>query len=160
MVSCVFAGSFDPVTNGHLDLIRRCAGVFERVTVTLMVNIHKAGTIPPQARLAILEKVCAPFENVRVDQWSGLLTDYMRERGERVLVRGLRSGAEFDQEYASFLMNRQLYPPFETLYWPVHPSVAGLSSGAVREIAHFGGDIRSLVPEAAAEEISRWLSKE
>ena len=84
MVSCVFPGSFDPVTRGHLDLISRASRIFDRVTVTVMVNIHKAGAISPEQRVALLRKACSPYENVRVEKWDGLLADYMRKKEEKV----------------------------------------------------------------------------
>ena len=159
MVSCVFPGSFDPVTKGHLDLIKRAASLFDRVTVTVMVNINKKGCIPPDQRVSMLKKVCAPYPNVCVDRWEGLLADYMEQKGEKIIIRGLRSSAEFDHEFVSFSANKLLNKQAETLFLPCDPALNGISSSAVREIAAFGGDIRSFVPDAVAEEIRFCLSK-
>ncbi|MBR5961174.1 MAG: pantetheine-phosphate adenylyltransferase [Clostridia bacterium] len=159
MVSCVFPGSFDPVTKGHLDLISRAAGLFDRVTVTVMVNISKKGSIPLEKRLSMLRKICEPYPNVRVDSWNGLLADYMDQENEKIILRGLRSSAEFDHEFVSCSANKLLNSRIETIFLPCDPAMNGISSSAVKEIAAFGGDIRSFVPEAVAEEIRLCLSK-
>ena len=159
MVSCVFPGSFDPVTKGHMDLISRAAALFDRVTVTVMVNISKKGSIPAEKRVSILKKACEPYPNVRVDSWNGLLADYMDQKGERIIIRGLRSSAEFDHEYVSYSANKLLNEQAETIFLPCDPKLNGVSSSAVREIAAFGGDISSFVPEDVAEEIRSCLSK-
>ena len=159
MVSCVFPGSFDPVTVGHLNLISRAAALFDRVTVTVMHNVHKAGTISPEERTEMLRKITAGFPNVTVEKWDGLLADYMHMKGERILVRGVRNSAEFEQEALSAAANRMLNPEFETLFLCAEPSLAGVSSSAVREISAFGGDIGSFVPGMLKKEITDLLSK-
>lgn len=159
MVSCVFPGSFDPVTKGHLDLIARAASLFDQVTVTVMVNISKKGSIPPEKRVSMLQKICKPYPNVRVDSWSGLLADYMEQNKEKIIIRGLRSSAEYDHEFVSCSANKMLNSHIETLFLPCDPAMNGISSSAVKEIAAFGGDISAFVPEAVAEEIRRCLSK-
>ncbi len=158
MTSCVFPGSFDPVTRGHMDLIRRAAGLFDRVTVTVMINIHKRGTFSPEERIRLLEKACAGLNNVRVDRWNGLLADYMREKGEKCVLRGARSAGEFEGEIAASAINGQLNPGMETLLMPASGAWAELSSSTVREIAAFGGDVRPFVPECVAEEIAGALA--
>ena len=159
MVSCVFPGSFDPVTKGHVDLISRAASLFDRVTVTVMVNISKKGSIPPAKRVSMLKKVCKAYPNVIVDSWDGLLADYMKQKGEKIILRGLRSSAEFDHEIVSCSANRLLNPEAETMFLPCDPEMNGISSSAVKEIYAFGGDIGPFVPEAVAEEIRTCLSK-
>ena len=158
MSSCVFPGSFDPVTRGHMDLIRRACAVFDRVTVTVMVNIHKQGSLSPEKRVELLRKACAGIENVRVDRWDGLLADYLRQTGERCVVRGARGITEFDAEIASAAASRMLNPDMETLLLPASGEYACVSSSAVREVAAFGGDIRPFVPEKIAEEIAFLLA--
>ncbi len=158
MVSCVFPGSFDPVTRGHMDLIGRAARVFDHVTVTLMVNIHKKSAIDTETRLALLRKACASYPNVTVDSWKGLLADYMRERNEKILIRGIRGGTELDSELQSAAASRMLNDGYEVLFLPCAPEYSGISSSAVREIAAFGGNIRAFVPETVTEEICALLS--
>ena len=159
MSSCVFPGSFDPVTAGHLDVIRRAAAVFDTVRVTVMINMNKQGTIPVEDRIRILRKACRQFPNVQVDQWDGLLADYMRTHGEKILIRGVRGGAEFEHEYTSAVMNRMLNDQFETFLIPSDPKWSAVSSSAVREISAFGGEIKGLVPDACLKDIREILSK-
>ena len=160
MSSCVIPGSFDPVTLGHMDLIRRAAGIFDRVTVVVMVNIHKQGTFSPEERVALLEKACRKEPRVRVDRWEGLLSEYMRRQGERTVVRGVRNGTEYDTEVAAAQANRMLNPGMETLLMPAGDGNQWISSSAVREIAAFGGDYQSWIPSECVEEIGRRLSKQ
>ena len=160
MNSCVFPGSFDPPTVGHMDLIRRAASLFDQVTVTIMVNVRKKNAIPAETRVRILRKACAEYSNVRVERWDGLLADYMREKGERIVLRGVRSVSEFVQEYDQAQINRRLFDGMETMLIPSDPVLSSVSSSAVRELAAFGGDISPYIPEAAREEISDALSNE
>ncbi len=158
MTECVFPGSFDPVTKGHMDLIRRTAGLFDRVTVTVMVNIHKQGTFSPEERIRLLEKACREYSSVRVERWDGLLADYLKEKGVKCVIRGVRSTGEFEGEIGAAAVNRMLNPEMETLLMPASEEYAGLSSSAVREIAAFGGDVRPFVPDVIAEEIAAALA--
>ena len=151
-------GSFDPVTRGHMDLIRRTAQLFDRVTVVVMVNIHKQGTFSTEERVELLRKACRSEANVRVEQWEGLLSEYMRKTGERTVVRGVRNGTEYDGECSAAQANRMLNPRMETLLMPAGDGYQWISSSAVREIAAFGGDIREFIPRECAEEIIRKLS--
>lgn len=159
MVSCVFPGSFDPPTRGHLDLIARAASMFDRVTVVVMVNVNKMGSIPIQARMDMLGRICRKYPNVAVESWNGLLTEYLRSHRKRIIIRGVRSGAELEHELPSAEANRKLFSKAETLYLPTSPPLACVSSSAVREIASFGGDISAFVPEEITEEILSYLSK-
>ena len=160
MISCVFPGSFDPVTKGHLDLIARAAAMFDHVTVAVMINIRKAGTIRPEDRIRMLRKVCGVYPNVSVERWDGLLADYMSEKKEKIIIRGIRDGAELERELQAASANRMLNSGIETVFLPCSPGMNGISSSAGREIAAFGGDIRSFVPAELTEEIESLLSKE
>ena len=159
MVSCVFPGSFDPVTKGHLNLISRASGLFDHVTVTLMVNIQKNGAIPAEKRIALLQKACRAYGNVSVDRWDGLLADYMREKNERIIIRGLRGTEELEHEIHAAAANGMLNDRMETVFLLTDPALTGISSSAVREIAAFGGDISAFVPDGLTEEIASLLSK-
>ena len=160
MSSCVFAGSFDPVTSGHMDVIARASAIFDKVIVTVMINVNKQCTFPVKNRISMLKKACGRFPNVEVDRWDGLLADYMRERGMKILIRGIRSCSEFEHEYASAVINRGLNDQFETLLIPSDPAFGAVSSSTVREVARFGGDLRGLVPDELVKDIGRILSKE
>ena len=159
MSSCVFPGSFDPVTNGHMDVIRRAAAVFDTVRVIVMINVNKQGAVPVCDRIRLLKKACRRLPNVQVDQWDGLLADYMREKGEKVLIRGVGGSAEFEHEYTAAVMNRMLNDQFETFLIPSDPKWSAVSSSAVREIAAFGGEIKGLVPDTCLKDIREVLSK-
>ena len=158
MTSCVFPGSFDPITKGHLDLIKRASAIFDQVTVTVMNNIQKKGAVPIEKRVKLLQKACAAFSNVAVDRWDGLLADYMAEKNERIIIRGIRSAAELDSELQTCAANKLLNQRIETIFFPCDPSTSGISSSAVREIAAFGGNIKDFVPEELTEEIRSLLS--
>ena len=160
MVSCVFPGSFDPVTAGHVHLISRAAAVFDRVTVAVMINIHKTGVIPVEKRMELLRTACSCIPNVQIVSWDGLLSDFMKNNNERIVIRGVRNSAEFDQECSSCQINRILNSNFETLLIPSDPEYSGLSSSAVREIASFGGNIEPFVPAGLSEEITSLLSND
>ncbi|MBR2853830.1 MAG: pantetheine-phosphate adenylyltransferase [Clostridia bacterium] len=159
MSSCVFPGSFDPVTAGHMDIISRASAIFDRVHVTVMVNVNKQGCFPAEDRVRLLQKACARYGNVEVDRWEGLLAEYMREHRERILIRGVRSCSEYEHEYTAALLNRRLNEQAETLLIPADPALSAVSSSAVREIAGFGGEIRGLVPDECLKDIQRMLSK-
>ena len=159
MSSCVIPGSFDPVTRGHMDLIHRAAALFEKVTVVVMVNIRKTGTFTPEERVRMLQAACRYEKNVQVEMWDGLLSDYMWEKRETTVVRGVRSGTEYDSEMISAQANRMLNPRMETLLMPATEGYTWISSSAVKEIAAFGGDIREFLPRECAEEIIERLAK-
>ena len=158
MNSCVFPGSFDPVTKGHMNLIARASTMFDQVNVAVMINPQKKGKIPVNKRVELLRKACASLPNVRVESWNGLLADYMTERHLCIVIRGVRSGAELEQELQTNWANRLLNQSIETVLIPADPSMAGISSSAVKEIASFGGEISAFVPECVAEEIAGYLS--
>ena len=159
MVSCVFPGSFDPVTKGHMDLIGRASGLFDHVTVTIMVNIAKKSAIPLKERIRLLEKACREYPNVDVECWEGLLAEYMTVKNERIVIRGVRNTPEFEQEITAACANKMLNSSVETILIPTDPALAGISSSAVREIASFGGDISAFVPKALIKDIETLLSK-
>lgn len=159
MVSCVFPGSFDPITKGHLNLISRASSLFDQVTVTVMNNIYKNGTVPVEKRVELIRKACADYPNVSVERWDGLLADYMKNKNERIIIRGIRDAAEMNSEMQSCAANKLLNQNIETIFLPCAPSLSGISSSAVREIAAFGGNIKEFVPEQLTEEICRLLSK-
>ena len=160
MNSCVFPGSFDPVTIGHMNIISRAAAAFEKVNVVVMINVSKAGSLPVHQRIKLLKKACALFPNVFVEEWDGLLAEYMREHNERILIRGVRNCAEFEHEYNSALINGKLNDQIETFLMPSDPLLSVVSSSMVREIAGFVGDISEFVPAECKKDIMKLLSKQ
>ena len=155
---CVFPGSFDPVTNGHLDLIRRAASLFDEVVVAVLHNPAKTGVFTVEKRLELLGKACEGMPNVRFDSFEGLLVDYMRAKGARIVIRGLRGVRDFESECQMAQLNHQMLPEMETFFLTTSPEYMHISSSAVREIGMFGGDVSPYVPGVIAEEIACLLN--
>jgi pantetheine-phosphate adenylyltransferase len=149
----VCPGSFDPVTNGHLDIVSRAAGLFDEVVVATGVNASKNRLFTPDERLEMLREVCAPYPNVRVAGFSGLLTDFCRAEGIAAIVKGLRAVSDFDYELQMAQMNASLAPGLETVFVPTAPEYSFLASSLVKEVAAFGGDVSSLVPPSVHERL-------
>lgn len=157
MRTAVYPGSFDPVTNGHLDIIRRGATLFDRVIVAVLHNPSKQGWFPVDRRLEMLRRVCADLPNVQVDSFQGLLVDYIRQIEADVILRGLRSTADFESELSMAQLNRSMFAQAETLFLPASPQHLYTSSSAVREIGRFGGDVTPFVPSCIAQEVAEAL---
>jgi pantetheine-phosphate adenylyltransferase len=138
-------GSFDPVTNGHIDIIARASTLFDEVVVAVGVNQSKKRMFTPDERIAMLTEACADFPNVRIDSFDGLLTDFCRERDVVAIVKGLRAVSDFDYELQMAQMNSSL-ADIETVFVPTSPEYSFLASSLVKEVATFGGDVSSLVP--------------
>lgn len=154
---CVYPGSFDPVTNGHLDLIQRGAALFPELVVAVLHNPGKAGRFPIEQRLDMLRRACAHLPNVRFDRFDGLLVDYMKKLDAGIVLRGLRAVTDFESEFQMAQLNHQMAPDVETLFLVTSPEHAYLSSSAVREIGLFGGDIAPFVPACIAQDVQRAL---
>jgi pantetheine-phosphate adenylyltransferase len=143
----VCPGSFDPVTNGHVDVITRAAALYDELVVAVLVNPGKAGLFSVEERMELLRDAVAGLGNVTVDSFQGLLVDYCRSHDIPVIVKGLRAVSDFEYELQMAQMNREL-AGIETLFVPTAPQVGHLSSSLVKQIATFGGDVSSLVPKA------------
>jgi pantetheine-phosphate adenylyltransferase len=147
----VFPGSFDPLTNGHVDIILRSTHLFERVLVAVLVNAEKQPLFTAEERVAMVREVFREYSNVDVDSFDGLLVEYARARRASAIIRGLRAVSDFEYEFQMALMNRQLHPSLETVFLVPALDLTYLSSSLVREVARFGGDVGALVhPEVAA----------
>lgn len=146
MVKVVCPGSFDPVTNGHLDIIERAASLFEEVTVAVLVNESKTGLFALDERLDMLSEVTLRYGNVKVDTFTGLLVDFCQERGITAIVKGLRAVSDFDYELQMAQMNGSL-TDVDTVFLPTSPEYSFLASSLIKEVAKHGGDVSGLVPE-------------
>jgi pantetheine-phosphate adenylyltransferase len=155
---CVCPGSFDPVTNGHLDVIERASRLYDEVTVGVLVNVSKHGLFEVDERIAMLREVTAELGNVTVDSFQGLLVDYCRERDIPVVVKGLRAVSDFDYELQMSQMNNRL-TGLETLFVATNPEYSFLSSSLVKEVATWGGDVSGLVPEPVLRRLRERLSR-
>jgi pantetheine-phosphate adenylyltransferase len=148
-------GSFDPITVGHMDVIRRASALYDHVVVAVGANLKKKPRLSAEERARLIEKVTGRLENVSVEVMEGLLVTFAREQGARVVVKGLRAGSDFESEFQQAQLNRMLYPEFETVFIMAAAEHSFLSSSAVREIASYGGDIRRLVPDEIQEIVRR-----
>ena len=143
----IYPGSFDPVTNGHLDLIERASKLFGHLVVAILLNPEKDGPFfPVPERVEMLKEVVGHLPNVEVDTFKGLLVDYARRKDARVIVRGIRAVSDYEFELQMALMNRQLAPGLETVFMLPAQAYSYLSSRLVREVASLGGSIKELVP--------------
>lgn len=145
MRRAVYPGSYDPVTNGHLDIIERAAGLFDEVVVAVLVNKSKKSLFTVDERLDMLREVTTQYPNVRIDSWHGLLVDYCRDHGIGAIVKGLRAISDFDYELQMAQMNQRL-SGVETLFMSTNPLYSFLASSLVKEVATYGGDVSNLLP--------------
>lgn len=146
MRRAVCPGSFDPVTNGHLDVFARAANQFDEVTVAVLINSTKAGLFTIEERIALLEECVAPYLNIKVESFQGLLVDYCKANEIGAIVKGLRAVSDFDYELQMAQMNSQL--GVDTLFVATKPDYSFLSSSIIKEIAKYQGDVSALVPDA------------
>ncbi len=151
-------GSFDPVTNGHIDIIERASHLFDEVVVAVGVNKSKNRLFTPQERIEMLEEVCSGFANVRVASFDGLLTDFCQAEQIVAIVKGLRAVSDFDYELQMAQMNSSL-AAIETVFVPTSPEYSFLASSLVKEVATFGGDVSSLVPPRVLERLTARLAE-
>ncbi len=154
-VTAVYPGTFDPITNGHLDIIRRGVRLFDEVLVAVLGNPDKEPLFPVAERLEILRGAVAALPNVRVESFDGLLVDYVRSRQAQVIVRGLRALSDFEYEYQMALMNQRLGHDLETVFMMPSEAYSYVSSRLVKEVARLGGDITGLVPPDVVARLKR-----
>ena len=154
----IYPGSFDPVTNGHLDLIGRGEQMFDRLIVAVLKNVEKEPLFSVPERVEMLREVTKHWESVEVDVFEGLLVDYARKRGAGVILRGIRAISDYEYELQMALMNRKLEPRLETVFMLPGESYSYLSAKLVREIAQLGGPLVGLVPPVVEERIRRKVS--
>lgn len=158
MRKAVCPGSFDPVTNGHLDIIGRAALLFDEVTVGVLVNNSKSSLFSLEERIDMLQQVTAPYDNVTIDSFGGLLVDFCREHEIRAIVKGLRAVTDFDYELQMSQMNHRL-SGVETLFVSTNPIYGYLSSSLVKEVAGHGGDVSGLVPDLVLDRLAERLAE-
>lgn len=155
MKKAVYPGSFDPITNGHLDIIERASKLFDELTVAVLVNPDKKGMFDIDERVDLIKKVTKQYDNVSVVSFNGLLIDFMNKNGIDVIVKGLRAVSDFEYELQMALMNNKLDATKETVFMMTSAKYSFLSSSAVKQVAKFGGCIKELVPDELVELISK-----
>lgn len=153
MAHAVYPGSFDPITNGHLDIIERGSHIFDRVTIAVLENEGKAPLFSVAERIELIRLVAGKIENVEIRSFTGLLVRFMEEIDARVVVRGIRAVSDYEYELQMALMNRELAPEIETLFMLPSVEYTYVSSRLVKEVCRFGGDVSSLVPEPVLERL-------
>ncbi|MBX6372448.1 MAG: pantetheine-phosphate adenylyltransferase [Acidothermus sp.] len=159
MRKAVCPGSFDPVTNGHLDIISRAAALYDEVTVAVLVNRSKEALFSVDERMDMVREATAEYGNVVVESFTGLLVDFCKARGIPVIIKGLRAVSDFDYELQMAQMNHSL-AGVETLFLSTNPLYSFLSSSLVKEVAAYGGDVSNLIPQSVARRLSRRLRGE
>jgi len=149
----VYPGSFDPVTNGHLDVIERAANLFDEVIVSVSRNTVKNPLFTVKQREQMLREVLRPYYNVLVDSFEGLTVNFAKEKGAQAIIRGLRAISDFENEFMMALTNKKLAPTVDTIFLMTRPEYSFISSSAVKEVAMFGGCVKGLVPPLVEERL-------
>ena len=149
----IVPGSFDPVTNGHLDIIKRTSELFDTVYVSILSNSSKNPLFSVQERIDLIKRVTKDLPNVKVEGFTGLLVDYAKEKNAKFIVKGLRAVTDFEYEFQMSLTNKQLAPEIETFFITTNAKYAYLSSSIVKEVARYGGDFTEMVPLEIIEDI-------
>lgn len=157
MRTAVCPGSFDPVTNGHLDVFARASEMADEVVVAVLINKTKSSLFTVDERIEMLEQTVAPLGNVRIDSFHGLLVDYCRDNGIKAIVKGLRAVSDFDYELQMAQMNYRL-AGVETLFISTNPLYSYISSSLIKEVATYGGDVSGLLPDPVLERLSAKIS--
>ena len=157
MKRIVCPGSFDPITFGHLDIIKRASSIFDEVVIAVLVNQTKKTLFTVEERISMIQEVTKEYPNVSVDSWSGLLVDYCKQNDIPMIVKGLRAVTDFDYELQMSQINLQLQS-VETLFMSTAPAHSFLSSSLVKEIASFGGDVSSYIPAVLLDRLKNRLS--
>ena len=157
MFKVLLPGTFDPPTNGHLNILRRASHLFDAVEIVIAVNPGKSYLFSADERLAMMTGLSADLPNVTVTTWNGLIVDFADKIGVHVIVRGVRALADFDYEFELSVMNRSLNPRIETIFLPTDQKYSVIRSSAIKEIAGFGGDISGMVPPNVAKALREKL---
>ena len=157
--TAIYPGSFDPITYGHIDLIKRAAKIFKKVIVAVTDNSSKNSFFTLKERVMLIKRVTADFENIEVDSFEGLSIDYVRSKGSYVIIRGVRMISDFEYEFQMALTNRRLSKNVETIFLMPNESYSYISSKLIKEAASLGADVSCFVPKFVAEAITKKLSK-
>ena len=156
-IVAIYPGSFDPITNGHLDMIERGSKLFDNLIVAILQNRAKHPLFDVPERIEMLRDVTAPFSNVEIDSFDGLLVDYVARRGARVILRGIRAISDYEHELQMTLMNRRLRPETETLFLMASEDHSFISSRMVKEVISLNGNVSGLVPRTVEERLRKKL---
>lgn len=153
MSIAVYPGSFDPITLGHLNIIRRAAAAFEELYVCVMVNSDKNPLFTREERVELIRRTVTRYKNVKVESSDELLVEYMKQRNSKIIIKGLRAVSDFDKEFQIALINRKLDPSIETLFMPSSEKYTYISSSAVKEMTRYGADLKTFVPHEIIDDV-------
>lgn len=156
--TALYAGSFDPLSNGHLNIIERAARLYDTITIGVVANVSKSPMFTLEQRVRIVQEATKHIPNVKVDSFNGLLADYVNANGFSAVVRGLRSVSDFDYEVQMAQMNAKLFKNTETVFLMTDPKNSYISSTLIKEVATLGGDVSKLVPDCVLTEINKYLN--
>ncbi len=151
----IFAGSFDPITNGHLDIICRASKLFDELSIGVLYNPNKKGLFNFDERVELIKSCTKHLKNIKIVSFDGLLVNYCQDHGIDTLIRGVRTGADIEYELQMAHMNRELNPNIETIILPTKTEYSFISSSLIKEVLTFGGDVKNLVPETVLDELQR-----
>lgn len=153
MKSAVYPGTFDPITNGHIDIIKRSLRIFDRVVIAVAPNPKKTPLFDINERIFMIEEATKGMKNVEIEPFEGLLVDYIRQKGAIAIIRGLRAVSDFEYEFQMALMNRKLSDTIETVFMMPSEEYSYLTSSLIKEVASYGGEVKDLVPSIAAKRL-------
>lgn len=160
MRTAIYPGSFDPITNGHLDIIKRGAEIFDKIIVAVLINVDKKGLFNIEERVELIKKATYDIKNIEIISFQGLLIDLLKEKNSNVILRGLRAVSDFEYEMQMALMNNKLNSDVETVFMMTSAENSFLSSSAIKQVAKFGGNINGLVPNNIIKDIEKKINRE
>ncbi|MBM7835126.1 pantetheine-phosphate adenylyltransferase [Clostridium sardiniense] len=160
MKSAIYPGSFDPITNGHLDVIERGARIFDKIIVAVLINVEKKGLFDIEERVELIKKATQGIGNVEIISFEGLLIDLLKQKETNIILKGLRTVMDFEYELQMALMNNKLDKEVETLFMATATETSFVSSSAVKQVAKFGGSIEGLVPSNIIDDIERKINRD
>jgi len=155
----IFPGSFDPITNGHIDIIERCNHLFDKIIIAIAFNPEKRGLFTLNERLEMIRTIYGDHDNIIIDSFEGLLMDYAKKVGANIIIRGLRAISDFEYEFQMALMNRRLDDKIETIFMMPHETYSYVSSRLIKEVFQLGGSIQGLVPPIVEKKLREKFRK-